>query len=78
MSRTLQGTPIQRLHQILEFHETRLNNFDKKIMQGGENSEQNNDLDERLQGVEEHMNVIMTSLQARGEKVQNIICMEIP
>ena len=27
MSRTLQGTPIQRLHQILEFHETRLENI---------------------------------------------------
>lgn len=73
-SKELSGTPWQQMTQIITFHETRLNRLEKYAneKEKGSNPESGGDLSDRLIGMEEHMNIVMESLQASAENVQKI------
>tara|TARA_B110000858_G_scaffold70856_1_gene82267 strand:- start:4636 stop:5103 length:468 start_codon:yes stop_codon:yes gene_type:complete len=73
-SKELSGTPWQQMSQIITFHETRLNRLEKYTNEKEKrsNPESSSDFTDRLVGMEEHMNIVMESLQASAENVQKI------
>ena len=72
ISKELSGSPWQQMTQIIRFHETRLNRLENYVKEKGLETEGGGDFSDRLIGIEEHMNIVMESLQASAVNVQKI------
>ena len=72
--RQLSGNGWQQLTQIVEFHEKRLNRLDKFAGETVKSKKEGGDseLEERLVNLEEHSNIVMTSMEQNTENMAEI------